>query len=358
MNVFFKRGEKDGESKTAAVILMIIFLIAMLTYYLSRQDPVQLQDKARTRAAELRALQQRGADDLGIERTLMVYMVQDERQSFFVEALKHVSLALFVSCILIVAVDTHTRRAARRDLQRHLQQVTENVFAGVAQRLLGSKTATELASILRQDFAKDNCGYQFTFLPLSEAKLPDRVVALFETWYSLRNLSNSPAEFPFEVSLIGQEKGEVTINGDRVELPHFVSVKIAGKEIAGNQFRKEGEPLRVKQRVFLSEDPEARVQVYAAVRLLYRTRGAEVLFSDVVMEGSSIVVVNQAPQLIDKCEASVLHPAYAEVTSPATGRWEFARPLLPGQGWYVTWEPPAEPKQANLFDSTDRIATS
>ncbi len=337
---------------------LILLLVATVLYYLSRQAPLQLKDKARTRAVELRKLQDLKSEDWAIERTLMAYMVEDEQQSFFVEIAKHVSLALFVSCILIIAVEVHARRVERRELRRYLQQVTENVFAGVSQRLLGTKTTTELTSILRQDFAKDKCGYQITFQPPPDGNPPDRVVALFETWYSVRNLSNSPAEFPFEVNLIGQEKGEIILHEEKVELPDFITVKIAGKEVPPDELKDAKKSLRIEKRIFLSDDSEARVDVYVAARLLYRTRSTEIMYSDTVMEGSSVVVINEAPNLIGRCEASVLHPAFKEVSNPARGRWEFQRPLLPGQGWYVNWEPPDSKGQMALFDRRQPGTTS
>ena len=64
---------------------------------------------------------------------------------------------------LLLTIEVHTRRLARKDLQTQIQAVTEKTWEGVGRRLLGTKIAEEIDLILKLGAAKEDCRYVFTF---------------------------------------------------------------------------------------------------------------------------------------------------------------------------------------------------
>jgi len=337
-------GDSKSDGLSPYLVAFIFLLISIVCYALS--EPAILNSRTDNDAQDLipqvKVEVQKG-NDVQLNDLLIAYTAQHDRKTFLRGAIRHVSLAFFVAGLLILFVDSQAKRTARQDLKRHLKQVTENVFVGVADRLIGGETTNEIASVLREDFAKENCGFQITLSSTPEGETSDRVVTLIENWYSIRNLGGRRIIYPFEVDIRGYAPGKARIGGQEVSLPEFTRIKINQQEIPLKDIVTPETPFRIEREVPLPEDPNTRVEIFFALRLLCRTRHTEVFYSDHVVEKSSMNVINQVPTIVGRCTASVLHPAHKEVRNPAKNRWEFQRSLLPGQGWYVEWEPAEVP---------------
>jgi hypothetical protein len=316
--------------------VVFLFLLACSTYYLSRPDPAELQDRAMRVMGDLKHLQEQKADAQALN-LLLTQLEQEENRNFTRGIWQHVSHALFVACFLILAVEVHTRRVARKDMQRHIDNVTKNVFQGVSQRLLGEAISSELRSLLREDFVKAKAGYQLTFEGTPGGADSDWVIVRQESWYDVRNLTREAEDFPFRTSLLGYHKRTVTVDGAQKIYPHFVSVTIDDKEWTAKDLKEAENPdsFTLQKKIPFTNEV---LSVKVVARLLYRTKDSVVLSSAYGMEQSEITVSNEAANLVGKCEAVVLHKHTEQVKPRTSGRWEFNRALLPGQGWYVYWE--------------------
>jgi hypothetical protein len=325
-----------SDVKSFSLWIVFLLLLAFSTYYLSRPDPAELQNRAMKVMNELRQLQEQKASDAQSLSLLLTQVEQEENRNFTRGIWQHLSHALFVACILILAVEVHTRRATRKDMQRHVDDVTRNVFQGVSQRLLGEGISSELKSILREDFVKQRAGYQLTFEGSPDGN-SDWVIVRQESWYDVRNLTREPEDFPFRTSLLGYHKRKVTVNGKQMEFPCFVSVTIDDEDcpLTELQDAKNPDPFTLRKKIPFSKD---LLSVKVVTRLLYRPKDSVVLSSTYGMEQSEVTVSNEAANLVGKCEAVVLHKHTEQVKPRTSGQWEFSRALLPGQGWYVYWE--------------------
>jgi hypothetical protein len=331
------RWNQRSELKSFSIWLAFLFLLAFSMYYVSRPDPAELQRRAMKVMNDLRQLEEQKGSDAQSLNLLLTQLETEENRNFTRGIWQHLSHALFVACFLIIAVEVHTRRVARRDMQRHVDDVTRNVFQGVSQRLLGERISAELRSILREDFVKERAGYQITFEGTPDND-QERVIVRQESWYDVRNLTGERQDFPFRTSLLGFDKRKVMVNGRQEEFPYFVSVTIDDQDQPITQLQDSGKP----DPLFLQKTvPFTReiVSVKIVTRMLFRLKDAIVLSSSHGMERSEITVSNGVAHLVGKCDAVVLHKHTERVRPRTSGQWEFDRALLPGQGWYVYWEP-------------------
>lgn len=321
------------EYKTLIPWLAFLFLLASWTYYLSRPAPDELKNRALQMMQDFNQHKESEGAQLSI---LLTQLEKEEKRNFTRGILQNISHALFVACFLIVAVEIHTRRAARKDLQRHVDDVTKNVFQGVSQRLLGESISSELRSILRENFVKQRAGYQLTFEGTPDGS-SDWVRVRQETWYELRNLTNEPQDFPFHASLLAYPTETVTVNGKKIRFPHFVSVTINGEDQRLDELKdsKDPNPYSLRKVIPISRNP---LSITVVIRFLAKSKDSVVLSSRYGMESSEVSISNEAPQVIGNCSAVVLHMYTDQVKPRASGHWEFGRALLPGQGWYVYWD--------------------
>src|ERR1700674_5848759 len=122
--------------KNFSLWIVFLLLLAFSTYYFSRPDPAALRNRAMKVMNDFRQLQEEKASEAQALSLLLTELEQEESWNFRRGIGQHLSHALFVACILILAVEVHPRRATGKDMQRHVDDVTKNVFQGVSQRLL------------------------------------------------------------------------------------------------------------------------------------------------------------------------------------------------------------------------------
>jgi hypothetical protein len=275
--------------------------------------------------------------------SLLLSRLREEDNAGFARAIaQHVSHALFVACFLILVVEVHARRSARRDMQRHVDDVTKNVFQGVSQRLLGECISTELRAILLEDFVKQSAGYHLTFERLPDSGDTEWIIVQHETWYDVRNLTREKVDFPLSASLLGYHRQTVVVEGQRVEFPHFVKVEIDNSEVPLASLGTDGDRLTLSKNIqFPSEIEPLKVKVVA--RFLHRAEDSIVFSSPYAIEKSSVFVSNQLSHVVGNVQAVVLHKHTEGVMPRTSCQWEFSRGLLPGQGWFVCWEKLIQP---------------
>lgn len=321
-----------SELKSLIPWMVILLLLALSTYYLSRPKPEDLQRRAEKMLSDIQETQQNsGAHAL----SLVLTQLREEEQADFARGLwQHISHALFVACFLILAVEIHTRRVARRDMRDYVDEVTNNVFQGVSQRLLGEHISLELREILREDFVKESAGYQLTFEGTPDGD-SEWVIVREESWYDVRNLTNEQLDFPFKTSICGHHKETRNVDGVPTQFPQFVSVAIDLAPQPLSDFQDPNHPEVLKKNLPFQKNSLLSVKVIS--RLLYRTKDSVVFSSSIGMEKSEVTISNQVANLLGDFEVIVLHKQAGQVNPRTTGLWEFNRALLPGQGWYVSW---------------------
>lgn len=337
---FNSETRREPEFWGITVPVVILLLLALLTYLGSRKGPSEIQQRATEMLNHLHEDQAKGVSPSDIEAIVIQNLEAEEKATFWRKFLEHVSDALFVACFLILAVEIHNRRTERRDRQKELQEITKNVFEGLSHRLLGEGITSELSGIFREDFVKARAGYHITFEGPPDGPGNDWVIVRLESWYEIRNLTGEPAEFPFLSSLLGYNKEQVNVDGKPLQFPHFVAVEFDGKGVPLTEFASDPKsPGSTLNKKFpLPNNTSIKTPFKVVTRLLYKTKDSMVFSSSYVMETSEVTLSNQAPDPVANVEAVVLHKHTEQVTPRTAGKWEFERALLPGQGWFVCWQ--------------------
>jgi hypothetical protein len=171
-------------------------------------------------------------------------------------------------------------------------------------------------------------------------------------------LTGKVVNFPFQTTLLGHHRKTAAVDGKTVEYPHFVSVDINDLDVPLAQLQDKDEPLRLRGKIPLPKSMAELTPVKVTVRQLYRTKDSVVCSSGLAMEHSEITVSNQVANLVGTTEAVVLHKHTEQVRPRNDGKWEFARALLPGQGWYVYWESVAEERKRSASSSSSQVKNS
>src|SRR6266403_4576683 len=96
--------------RTLAIVWVVTLLLAIVLFFVSWEGSLALEERAAKLLKEVRVLQDQKADDAQVEHALMVHLMEGARNSQWLGMTRHISLALFVSCILMVVVEVHTRR--------------------------------------------------------------------------------------------------------------------------------------------------------------------------------------------------------------------------------------------------------
>jgi hypothetical protein len=315
------------DNKFLLLMLIVVFLLAVVSYLGARWDAATVHSKELSFVTELKQ-SNRSTEELAT--SLQVELEALNQREYGVEFLHHLSLAFIISFITILAVEFHTRRQLRRDLDSHLEAVKMNVWEALGKRLLGSRIAVELEAIMKEDAAKEDSSYVITFKPPSDGVPDDRIVVLIENSYKLRNLTGVSGRTHRIFSSIS--------NYEQIgPYPRFTSFRI-NEESQPNQNAVESDNFRTLSKVVsLPEDGEASIAVVVGMEIVYKTRDSESFVTAVPVEGLRVTVVNQVPGKVG--------PVTVDISSgiaehPTDVSWVFNRAMLPGQGFSLNWREP------------------
>ena len=320
------------------VIVVLALGLGILSYNLSERNAVDLQDVGTRLATQVQELRMRGGNDADLSRLFIGTAVNLSRESYASGLLQHISLALFVSVVLILGVDLHTRRVSRKEFEAYRAIVTQDVWQAVGKRLLGSQIAKQIDQLLRVTVAKERCVYRIR-LGLAYEEVPEgRVVVRVESRYALRNLTGGRTEYPVGVSFVScvGMAGSVRSGGQQVDLPRLLALEVDGKDVM-KAASFEGEKREFHSKVEFGQAGE-RKEVYLSIEAIYRATDWETFISETPIENLEVFVINEQPALLEVLDLEVFHPSQASLKKQFEGSWRFEEALFPGQGFSVRWQ--------------------
>ncbi len=312
------------DNKFLLVMLIVVFLLAVISYLGGRWDASSVHKKELLLVSELKDSME-SAETLATR--LQVELQDLDRQEYGVEFLHHLSLAFIISFITILAVEFHTRTQMRKDLQLHLEAVKQNVWEALGKRLLGTRIAVELEAIMKEDAAKKDSSYVITFRPPTDGVPDDRVVVLIENSYKLRNLTGVAGRTHRIFSSISNFE----VLGP---FPRFTVFKINDEPQPISDNAAPSDVKCLSKVVPLPEDGEQYVAVVVGMEIVYKIRDSESFVTAVPVEGLRVTVVNQVPGRVGSI---VLDMTSGTAEHQIEGTWSFDRAILPGQGFSLSW---------------------
>jgi hypothetical protein len=98
----------------------------------------------------------------------------------------------------------------------------------------------------------------------------------------------------------------------------------------------------LKYNIVLPTERETRVSVAVETESAYRIPGMELFMTAIApIEDLMVIIQNRTAGRVGDLHVEVMHPNFNELKSEGECVWRFARPLLPGQGFVVSWQPPS-----------------
>ena len=314
------------ENKILLIMLFVVFLLAVISYTVAEWNEMEVHTRELRLIPELRT-STASNEDLAVR--LQTELESINRRNFWAQLSHHLSLAFLISFITIVAVEFHTRKLMRDDLDEHLEEIKQNVWQALGKRFLGPKIAAEIEAIMKEDAAKSDCSYVITFKPLPDPLPhgfpPDRVIVLIENFYKVRNLAGTAGKtHPIRNSISSFEKLDVYPRFTRFDVNEESKIKTAvSKNI-------------LELTVPLPEEEDTKVAVAVAMEIVYKLRGSETFITEIAAEKLDITVANQIPEKIKDISVDLIHGS-GHLEHPANLSWRLERALLPGQGFVLNW---------------------
>jgi len=319
-----------------AYLLFLIALLAVVTYLLGEWDAMSVH---RRELALVPLLKHSQETDEELAARLQVELETLDRQTYRSGAFHHLSLALLISIITILAVENRSKKQMQNEFRDQMDLVKKNVWEALGVRLLGTSIATELESIMKENAAREDCSYVISFLPSPKGIPEDRQLVRVENSFDLRNLTGTQGKIHrIRASIIGYERFG--------NFPRFICLTIDGKEQDLTKLVVANDPARISKEVRLPDTQEGRVRVSLGMEVVYKRRDAESFITEIPVEGLHVTVVNQVPGIIGQARLDLFHGS-GVAEHPTECTWHYRRALLPGQGFSLIWDP------ANLHASQE-----
>jgi hypothetical protein len=334
------------ENKFLMWMLVVVFLLAVVSYLGAAREANSVRDDEKAFLTDLRQSRRSEAD---LVASLQAELQALDQREYGIEFLHHLSLAFIISFITILAVEFHTRRQMRRDLDSHIEAAQINVWQALGKRLLGSLIAVELEAIMKEDAAKKDSEYVITFKPPNKGFPDDRLVVQIENSYKLRNLTGVPGRTHRIFSSIS--------NFEKIDsYPRFTSFKINDETQPISEALGPDDSKTLSKVVPLPEDGESSVAVLVGMEIVYKTRDSESFVTAVPVEGLRVTIVNQVPDKVGSVSVDVSSGKAIQMTDTS---WVFERAMLPGQGFSLNWREPdsKEGRQTVTQQSTKNSVT-
>ncbi len=279
-----------ADNRVLLLMLFVVLLLGIIFYMAGTRTDLRIHARELALVAEIKSagVQQRDIDAAGVRLQLELEAIN--QQSYRAGMLHHLSLAFFISFITIIAVEFHTRKLMRKDLQTHLEEVKQNVWQALGKRLLGEQIATELEAIMKEDAAKEDSSYVITFCPPCDGVPNDRVIVRVENAYKLRNLTGVAGRtHQIRTSISNYERIGV--------FPRFTEFKVDNRDCLADSVQ-EDQPGAVRKQVGLPETDDGRISVVLGMEIAYKLRDAETFVTEIPVEGLHVIIVNQTPDRI------------------------------------------------------------
>jgi hypothetical protein len=342
-----ERDEKAGLVRVVrerSTELVILFLAALTLYLASICVPLSSPEAAYRIAKE--ASQTVPSKDWdSFRREVIEELETRDRRADIRELLLHLSIALIVAIVILVAFDIRSESEARKrtsafmdqmqaslieffaELARKQDEIAKNLYSGVFKRYLPESLTNEIENLILSKFVRERCSYTIIFSADHADKLAasNRFVLKRELRFQVRNFTLERASFPVVSGFTNAElevvdgkpfpghRGLWVGNEDRtaeIAGPHGVSIEVEGKECS-------------KEITLFSEE-------------LMPMEGENPYTSASPTAGLTVWVRNELPSKIELARIYLLHSKenFQEV---GPSEYHYTRGILPGQGCMIAW---------------------
>ena len=240
-------------------------------------------------------------------------------------------MAFTVSLVSLLTLEFYVKRLQWKDLKIQFETLTNKVWEGIAQRLLGDKISEQIDQIMKLDAVKSECHYTITFKELRKHNDEEWVVVVVENSYKLRNSTVfSDRKFTVGASLFGFAEID--------DCPKFLELKVDTEPVSLEAL-KANEKKSFEHSIGLPGDPNKFITVSMSMRLAYHLTGFETFVTDkAAIEQLTIAVNNQLPEILGKFRVDPLHMHSDALEELSLGvSWRSRRAFLPGQAFQLSW---------------------
>jgi len=264
-----------------------------------------------------------------------------QKVSFLKSFLNHLSIAFFLSVILILVVELHTRKRFRREAGEDVlfavlkKQIPETVFIQIQDH------------ILRSPYFRKDWHYSFVFKEKPYKDLDDNFIVydLGVSW-TIKNVTFDKIDYTPKSLFFNHPRAVVHDNsGNEIHLSRHREILIDGKHVIDkDQIEKQEIAQRGEDRISLDIKP-ITLKPNQEIRIDTHQENVDYIPNDGVFsivgysENLKITINNEARDTINSIKVFFLHPNEGKLLHiEGTREWEYKGGILPYQSFRLLWD--------------------
>jgi hypothetical protein len=335
--------------KTAAILIGISMLLYVSAYYLMAID---IEGKATHFAESTKAVIASQPSSETIANSFYQEFIKISHQSFWHEAVIHLSIALLIAAMLLVAVELRVNKLHQFEMEDMRQNVANNIWRAVSRKVVPDKISEQVDKLFHQEFVKSDVVIIHTlekipgdFLEKNyKGKESEFILDKVSISCSLTNITKKSRNYDFASNLCSQYPSlNISKDNKITTYPRHCLFSFDGKEIDISKFSNEEIAYEAKN---LLPGNEYKVRHdYEQIR-----RIADIDFYTELRPVCclTITVHNQVAARLRVEDAYITHPMLTEferdpLREQRTSEyefltWHFDGGLLPGHTSVVIWK--------------------
>lgn len=313
-------------------IALGLWVLAYVLYASAGPDPSHLNAEVERVASELDVLYRtQKPPHAFLFRTLRT----EEWHTYRETLVLHICLALFISGILLLGVDIHTRRQMRREAAADRAAVAKDVWKAVSGRLIPDAISQEIDRVLKMDVCKHQVRYVITLTKTPYTDIPPGyIVVRREILYKLKNLTGQRRDHVVRSVLVSHvdDRKVHDHQGREFTLPRQVALRVNRTDVPVGNDRE------IETIVQLSGGTDPQGEVYIAGEELLAETDRNSYITLTLVEGLEVTVRNELPHQIAVKKVQFSHSSPHSLELGTDGVYRFPGGMVPGQSFLVTWE--------------------
>lgn len=337
---------KDLIKERTFIIVMCVLLIAagFTSLFCSRISYLSFYKHVENICDKLPDLK-KIEDNKALEKEMKGVMAGElqslQKVSFWKSFLNHLSIAFFLSVILILVVELHTRERFRRE-------AGEDVLFAVLKKQIPEAVFIQIQDhILRSPYFRKDWHYSFVFRGQPYKGLDDNLIVydLGVSW-TIKNITHDKIYYTPQSLFFNHPRAVVHDNsGNEIHLSRHGEVLIDGVRILDkDQIEKQEMAQREKDRISLDIKP-ITLKPNQEIRIDTHQENVDYIPNEGVFsiigysENLKITINNEAPDIINSIKVFFLHPNEDKLLHiESTREWEYKGGILPYQSFRLIWE--------------------
>ena len=326
-----------AQDRTLLLILVLLLALSLVCYVMAHTHAITpffvMSDRVDSMDDEIRQLisSEKSASEMtpagrrALRRLLVEHLQAFETRSFARTLLEHLSLTLFVTFLLIITIELHTRRKAREEISR---EVLEAVF----QKIVPDEVFKEIRDyVLMARVIKRRYRFEMRMWKEDEGAETYLIADVVHHFW-VHNLTGRPNQkYPYRYGLADDPSLD-RASGEH--LPKFTRLLVGGKPVDLTKASAEG-GRRIEYEVPLDADSKVGTEVQLEVREVGRfPKETGVWTLDTLVD--SLTVFVDLPVAGLKYEVAPQHHRARHFQKVEQDLWTVDSVFLPGQGWQLS----------------------